>query len=73
MSTIPSSAKLGFWGFPDGSEGEESARNGGDVGLIPGLERYPGEGKGNTFQHSCLGNPMDRGSWRATVHGVTQS
>ena len=73
MSTIPSSAKLGFWGFPDGSEGEESAHNGGDVGSIPGLGRYPGEGKGNTFQHSCLGSPMDRGSWRATVHGVTQS
>ena len=73
MSTIPSSAKLGFLDFPDGSEGEESTSNGGDVGSIPGLGRYPGEGKGNTFQYSCLGNPMDKGSWQATVHGVTES
>ena len=48
--------------------------NAGDVrdsGLIPGLGRSPGEGYGNPFQYSCLENPMDRGDWQATVHGVT--
>ena len=44
-----------------------------DVGLIPGLGRVPGVGNGNSLQYSCLGNPMDRGGWRATVHGVTES
>ena len=47
--------------------------NAGDVGSIPGSGRSPGEGRGNPLQDSCLGNPMDRGAWRATVHGVTQS
>ena len=45
----------------------------GDVGSIPGLGRSPGEGNGNLLQYCCLGNPMDRGAWRATVHGVTGS
>ena len=45
-----------------------SAGDTGDVGLIPGLERSFGEGKGNLLQYSCLENPMDRGAWRATVH-----
>ena len=40
-----------------------------DMALIQGLRRSPGEGNGNTLQYSCLGNPMDRGSWWATVHG----
>ena len=44
-----------------------------DVGLVPGWGRSPGEGNGNTLQYSCLENPMDRGAWRATVHGVTKS
>ena len=44
-----------------------------DQGLIPGWGRSPGEGNGNPLQSSCLGNPMDRGAWRATVHGVTES
>ena len=44
--------------------------NAGDVGLIPGLGRSPGGGNGNLFQYSCLGNPMHRGAWRATVHGL---
>ena len=44
-----------------------------DMGLIPGLERSPGEGNGNPVQGSCLENPMDRGAWCATVHGVTKS
>ena len=48
--------------------------NAGDLilGLIPGLERSLGGGNGNPPQYSCLGNPMDRGGWRATVHGVAQ-
>ena len=44
----------------------------GDVSSIPGLGRSPGEGNGNPLQYSCLGNPMDRGSWLATVYGVTK-
>ena len=44
-----------------------------DVGSIPGLGRYPGGGNGNPLQYCCLKNLMDRGAWRATVHGVTKS
>ena len=44
----------------------------GDVGLIPGSGRAPGEGNGNPLQYSCLENPMDRGTWQAAVHGVTK-
>ena len=44
-----------------------------DTGSIPGLGRFPGEGNGNLLQYSWLGNTMDRGAWRATVHGVTKS
>ena len=49
-----------------------NAENAGDVGLIPGLGRSPGEGHGNPLQHSCLENPMDR-VWQSTVHRVTKS
>ena len=45
----------------------------GDVGSIPESGRSPGERNGNPFQYSCLGNPMDRGAWQATGHGVTES
>ena len=44
-----------------------------DLGLIPELGRFPGEGHGNPLQYSCLENSMDRGAWRATVHGVAKS
>ena len=44
-----------------------------DLGLIPGSGRSPGGRKGNPLQYSCLENPMDRGAWQATVHGVTES
>ena len=47
--------------------------NVGDVSLIPGLERFPGKGNGNPLQYSCLGNPMDRGAWQATVHRVAKT
>ena len=60
-------------GFPDGSSCKESTCNAGDVGLIPGVGRLPGEGNDNPLQYSCLGNSMDRGAWRATVHGVAKS
>ena len=59
--------------FPGGSEVKASACNAGDVGLIPGLGRSPGEENGNPFQYSCLENPMDGGAWRATVRGVAKS
>ena len=59
-------------GFPHSSVGKESGCNTGDPGLIPGLGRYPGERNGNPLQDSCLENPMDRGAWRATVHGVAR-
>ena len=52
---------------------KKSACNVGDIGLIPGLGRNPGGGNGNPLQSSCLENAMDRGAWRATVHGVTKS
>ena len=61
------------WGFPGVSEVKASACNVGDLDLIPGSGRSPGEGNGNPFQYSCLENPMDRGTWWATVHGVTES
>ena len=60
-------------GFPGGSEGKASACNAGDPGSIPGSGRSLGEGNGNPLQYSCLENPMDRGAWWATVHGVAES
>ena len=62
-----------YSGLPGGSDGEESACNVRDTGLIPGSGRSPGEGHGNPLQYPCLENPMDTGAWRATVHGVTES
>ena len=58
---------------PGISVGKETAYNTGDPGLIPGLERCPGEGNGNPLQYSCLENPMDRGAQQATAHGITES
>ena len=52
--------------------GKDSACNTGDLGLIPGSGRSPGEGNGNPLQYSCLGNPMDREAWWAIVHGVAK-
>ena len=49
--------------FPGGSDGKLSAYNVGDLGSIPGLGRFSGEGNGNPFQYSCLENPMDGGVW----------
>ena len=65
-----------LWGFPGGSVVKNppaQAGDTGDVGLIPGLGRSSGEGNYNPLQYSCLRNPMDRGAWQATVHGVPKS
>ena len=56
-----------------GSDGKESACIAGDPGSVPGSGRSPGEGHRNPIQCSCLENPMDRGAWRATIHGVTKN
>ena len=60
-------------GFPGGSWVKNPPANTGDAGLIPGLGRSPGEGNGNLFQYSCLRNPMDKGAWWVTDHGVKKS
>ena len=60
-------------GLPWLLSGKDSACDAGDTSLIPGLGRFPGEGNGYPLQYSCLETPMDRGAWRAAVHGVTKS
>ena len=63
-------------GLPWWLSGKESACNAGDAGLtvesIPGSGRPPGDRNGSPLQYSCLGNPMDRGAWQATIHGATK-
>ena len=59
-------------GFPPTSVGKESACDAGDMGSVAGSGRPPEEGTGNPLQYSCLENTMDRGTWRATVHGVAR-
>ena len=59
------------WVCPGGSDSKELICNVGDLGSIPGMGRSSGEGNGNPLQYFCLENPMDRGAWWATVHGVT--
>ena len=71
--TIGMSAILGPGIFiPGGSDSKESTCNLGDSGSVPGLGRPPGVGNGYPLQYSCLGNPMVRRAWWATVHGVTR-
>ena len=60
-------------GFPGGSDGKESTCNGGDPGSILESRRLPGEGNGYPLQYSCLENSMERGAWRAIIHGVAKS
>ena len=60
------------WSYPGDLVIKNPPANAGDTGWIPGSERTPGEGNGNPLQYFCLGNPMDRGAWQATVHGVTK-
>ena len=61
------------WGFPGGSDGKASACNMGNPSLMAGSVRSSGEGNGNPLQYPCQENPMHRGDWYATVHGVTKS
>ena len=70
---IPWMEEPGGLGFYGGSEVKNPPASVGDVGLISGLERSPGGGHGRPLQYSYLENPMDRGAWWATVHGVTES
>ena len=56
-------------GFPGGLDGKEPSCNAGDLDLIPGLGRSPGEGNGNPLQYSCLENFTDRGAWQARAMG----
>ena len=74
--TLASLTKMRIEESSGGSDGKETTCNAGDLGLIPGLGRSPGEGNGHPLQYSCLENFMDRGDWQATVHGrggVTKS
>ena len=59
-------------GFAGGSVVKNPSANAGDTSFIPGWGKFPGEGNGNPLQYSCLGNPMDRGAWWATVYRVTK-
>ena len=61
-----------FRGFRGGSVVKNPPANAGDVGSVPGLGRSPGGGNGNLLWYSRLGNPMDRGAWRAAIHGVAK-
>ena len=58
--------------FPGGSVVKNLPANAGDAGSVSQFRRSPGEGNSNTLEYTCLGNPMDRGAWRATVFGVTK-
>jgi len=70
---IPSNQIQIFTLFPSSSAVKNPPANAGNSTSIPGLERSPGEGNGHPLQFSCLGNPMERGAWWATVHGVAKS
>ena len=59
-------------GFPGALVVTESTCSAEGPGSVVGSGRFPGEGNGNPYQYSCLGNPMDRGAWQATVHGVSR-
>ena len=62
-----------YRGFPGGSVVRNPPANAGDVGSVPGLGRSLEERNGNPLQYSCLGNPVDRGAWKAVAHGVAES
>ena len=65
--------KIELFGQPNGSEGKESAYDARDMAVVPGSGRSPGGENGNPLQYSCLGNPKNRGAWRAIIHEVTKS
>ena len=64
---------MGFLGGSVVKNVPANAGDAGDTGLMPELERSPEEGNGNPLQYSCWENPMERGAWRSTIHGVTKS
>ena len=68
-----SSSSILSSGFPGGSMVKNQPAIARDAGSTPGSGRFPGEGNGNPLQYSYLGNPMNRGAWWATVHGVAKS
>ena len=59
-------------GFPGGPVVKNLPANAGDVDSVPGSGRSPGQENGNPLQYSCLGNPVDRGAWQTTVHGIAK-
>ena len=77
MTQLPRRRSAGEWGtdilLHDGPYRKESTCSAGDLGSIPGSGRSPGEENGNPLQYSCLANPMDRGAWWATNHGVAKN
>ena len=76
LSYAPQLSRGQYPGFPGGTMVENPPANAGDatdVGPITGLASSPGGGHGNPLQYSCLRNPMDRGTWQATDHGVAKS
>ena len=70
--SCPRNKELSNWGFPGGMVVKNLPANAEDAGSIPGSGKSTGEGDGNPLQYSCLGNSMDTGPWRATVHVVTK-
>ena len=72
-SLISATALIHVLGIPGGSGVKNLPAKAGEVGLIPGSGRSPGEGNGNPLHYSCLGNPRDRGAWWATLHGSQKS
>ena len=70
LKQLSSSSSRSCWGFPGGAMVKNPLANAGGLGWIPGSWRSPREGNGNPLQYSCLGNPVDKGAWQATVHGV---
>ena len=73
VGMVVQTLRLRWAGWQGSSDGKESSCNAGDLGLIPGSGRSPGEGNGNPLQYSCLENPVDKEAWWATVHGLTKS
>ena len=72
VEDVDNGEAMHMWGFSGGSVVKTPPINVGDTGLTPGSGRLPEEGNGNLLQYSCLGNPMDRGTWQITVHGVAR-
>ena len=72
LKRLSSSSSSTYFGFPGGSVAKNPLGNAGYMGLIAGSGRSPGEGNDSPLQYSCLGNPMDRGTWQVNTHGVAK-